>query len=342
MTAAEDGTNAPLPAAPRLALLEVREHDGRLLQVHDVRHWPLRIGRALDNDVVLLDPHAAAHHARLEAGADGRPRLVVGDSRNGVRLEAGRTHRTLTAGESLPLPPLARWQIGHGTLLLRLPSDPLPDERKLIALRAPPSQAAIGALLLAGLLWQLANLWLGGNPSTSWESYLLPLLATISTLGLWVVLWGLASKLFVHRINLGTHLRIALGWALAGLAIDALLGGIAYAIDAPLLSRVREPVGLLMLAGMVGHHLQVVVPGHRRWTNALVGVVAVTVIGGQTLLQLQRLDRPFRELYMSLLPPPSLRIVQGEPPAQLVDALRTLEAPLLERAREAARRDTEP
>ena len=32
----------------------------------------IRIGRALDNDLVLDDSHCAAHHARLDISVDGR------------------------------------------------------------------------------------------------------------------------------------------------------------------------------------------------------------------------------------------------------------------------------
>lgn len=327
---------------PRLALLEVREADGRLVQVHHVHHWPVRVGRALDNDVVLTDVHAAAHHASLDLGDDGRPRLRVGDTRNGVRLDGPRGGRSLAAGDEAPLSPMARWHVGHNTLQLRLPTDPLPAERVMLALRTPPSQATVFGLIAVALAWQLGNVWLNANPTTPWESYLRPLLASVSTLVLWVGLWSLVSKLFVHRVNLFTHLRIALGWTLAGAVLEALLGLLAYAFDAPMLSRLREPLGMLMLAGMVGHHLRVVLPAHPRLTGTLVGSIAVLAIAGQTVLQLQHNGRPFRELYLATLAPPALRVVGGESASALVESLRPLEQPLLERAREAAQQDAEP
>src|SRR4030095_2492866 len=52
-------------AEERVALIEIVERDGRVRQQLDVRGWPLSIGRALDRDLVLDDPHVAAEHATL-------------------------------------------------------------------------------------------------------------------------------------------------------------------------------------------------------------------------------------------------------------------------------------
>jgi hypothetical protein len=336
------GAATPPQRLPRLALLEVLDADGRLLLGHDVQAWPLRLGRAIDNDVVLHDPHAAAHHATLDVDAQGRATLQVGTSRNGIRLDDTRGTRRLQSGERVELPSLARWHIGHSTLRLRLPADPLPEELTMAAVRPPPSGKLPVVLALLALAWQLGSLWLGGHPSSTWESYLLPLLASVTTLGLWVGVWGLASKLFTHRLTVFAHLRIALSWVLAGHVLDLALGLLAFAFDWPWASRIREPLGVLMLAGMVLHHLRVVLPAMRWRLHALVGTMAVVAVAGQLGLQWQRQDRLFDELYLSTLPPPALRLTRGESPASLVERLEHLEKPLIERAREQARQDLDP
>ncbi|KAB2872882.1 MAG: FHA domain-containing protein, partial [Burkholderiaceae bacterium] len=103
----EGGRAVTAPAA-RLAQAEVVDAGGQGVRLIDVHAWPLAIGRALDNDIVLPDPHVAAHHATLAPGDDGRLRLQVGESRNGVRIEHGRTRAQLRAGEQAALPALAR------------------------------------------------------------------------------------------------------------------------------------------------------------------------------------------------------------------------------------------
>ncbi len=49
----------------------------------------LRIGRALDNDVVLDDPHCAAHHAVLRVDEQGQAQLHDLDTVNRIYIDAG-------------------------------------------------------------------------------------------------------------------------------------------------------------------------------------------------------------------------------------------------------------
>ena len=84
----------------RLALIECFERDGRAGRTVDVHAWPLTLGRALSNHVILDDAYVAARHARIEPGSDGRLLLTVLDTANGVAVD-GRRH---DAGTTSPLP----------------------------------------------------------------------------------------------------------------------------------------------------------------------------------------------------------------------------------------------
>ena len=53
-----------------LALVEAIDRDGLVRQAWRVERWPVSIGRALDNTVVLSDPHVAAHHASVDLVRD--------------------------------------------------------------------------------------------------------------------------------------------------------------------------------------------------------------------------------------------------------------------------------
>ncbi|HWH73714.1 MAG TPA: FHA domain-containing protein, partial [Methylibium sp.] len=66
------------PSDTLLAMVELLDRDGSVAHRIPVRRWPVTIGRAIDCDVVLDDPHVAAHHARLERPiADEPPQLLV-------------------------------------------------------------------------------------------------------------------------------------------------------------------------------------------------------------------------------------------------------------------------
>ena len=51
---------------------------------------PLRIGRELDNDVVLTDPRSSRHHAEIRRAANGELEIKDLDSANGVTVGVNR------------------------------------------------------------------------------------------------------------------------------------------------------------------------------------------------------------------------------------------------------------
>jgi hypothetical protein len=327
------------PTAPRLAMVELLDTDGRVQQSWDVRRWPLRLGRALDNDVVLHDVHAAAHHAVLDVDAQGRVLVTAGESRNGVRVEEGRSTLTLVAGQQALLAPLATWHIGMGTLRVRQLSDPVPDERLWSPAATPAARWPTLLLLTLTALWTGASLWLENNPDASWERYLPEIAALGGAAALWAGLWGLASKIFNRHFVLLPHLRVLLAYALAIGVCQLALSLLAYAADWPWASRIREPVTWALFAAMVAHHLRLVLPARAPRINAALGAACAIAIAASMALNWQRTDRFFDELYATTLPPPAWRLAPAQPADALIDELRRLEAPLLESARRAAAKD---
>ena len=83
-----------------VAVLDVLDRDAQVRQSVRIAAWPLRIGRALDNDVVLADPHAAPHHLRIDDSAEGGPQLSVGDTHNGLLLGTLKLWRTCASRSS--------------------------------------------------------------------------------------------------------------------------------------------------------------------------------------------------------------------------------------------------
>jgi hypothetical protein len=331
----------PQRIAPRLAMVELLDADGRVQQAFDVRHWPLRLGRALDNDIVLHDTHASAHHAVLDVDGQGRVLVAAGASRNGVRIEEGRSTLTLASGQQALLAPLALWHIGTSTLRVRRLSDALADERVLSPAAAPASRWPMALLLALTALWTGASLWLENNPDASWERYLPELAALGGAAALWSGLWGMASKIFNRQFVLMPHLRVLLTYALAIGVCQLVLSLLAYAADWAWASRIREVVMWALSAAMVAHHLRLVLPARAQRINVALGAACVIAIASSMALNWQRTDRFFDELYATTLPPPSWRLAPAQPAESLIDDLRGLEAPLRASARKAAAKETE-
>jgi hypothetical protein len=317
----------------RLALIELYERDGRIGRMVDVWQWPLTLGRALDNHVVLDDPHVAAHHAVLSPDEDGQLRLQPLPSRNGVLLDGRRTDaRAAVPAEGATL------QLGATRLRLRLPGAALAAEQPM------PRQAAGGRLATAGLLLGVFALLLidhalSLDPGADYAAWLPALVGLPAALFGWCGLWALMSKLFQHRFDFTGHLRIVLPWMLAMTLAEMLWPQVAAAVAAPWLWKLGSPLQALLAAGLIRAHLAHVLPLHQRSVN--LGVAAMLVAGGALSLAgtWRSTDSLSPAPYMSTLPMPMLRLAGTVPSATLVQDIAPLAAKLAQRVKKAREDD---
>ena len=317
----------------RLALIEYFERDGRPGRTVDIHAWPLTLGRALSNHVVLDDAYVAARHARIEPGADGRLLLTVLDTANGVAVD-GRRHG---AGTTCPLSEAgATLQLGHSRLRLRLPGETLAPEKPLPAASAVATPWLLGLALLA---LALAELGLGLDPGADLAAWLPVVVGLPVAVAGWCGLWALLSKVFQHRFDFSGHLRIALPWMLALQLADAVLPQLAAALAWPWLWRLAAPVQVLLLALWLRAHMAHVLPAYRRTVTAAVAVV--TLAGSAISLSFihSATDSYSRAPYMSTLPLPATRLAGTVPPAVLVEDMAALAEPLAQRAKQAREED---
>jgi hypothetical protein len=338
-----------------LAVIERLDDHGQVLDVHRVHHWPQKLGRAVDNDVLIDDPHVAAHHATLAPRSQieahhvsGEPAVVrrttgeetlielsVGDTLNGVSLlPKKRRQKTLHArsGQTLALMSGSEIQVGQTRLRLRLPGELLAPEQALQALQRPV-KGLMPALALVGVAGLVLDQWTQSNPATSWLDILSPVLAGPFALLLWCATWALFSKLFRGQFALGTHLRIALPWVVGLMVLVPVLNQASFAFSWPSLSRIVPLVEAAGGCALVWQHLSAIVP-KRRWhlaaTTAL-GFAAVTAYVGYNHHQSEK--RWFDQLYATTISLPSLRVAPAVSIEQFMEALRPLEEQLVMQVR---------
>ena len=101
--------------------IETLARNGEVLHRHRVATLPIRLGRAYDNDFIVDDDYAAAHHALVDLGADGQLLLRDLDTRNGINHK-GRRVKELTLGGDTVV------RMGHTSLRIRAASHPVPPE----------------------------------------------------------------------------------------------------------------------------------------------------------------------------------------------------------------------
>lgn len=298
-------------------------------RVVDIERWPVTIGRALDNEIVLDDPYVAGHHLRLQQRADGGVEVVALETRNGVRFGrlriAGGEVRALPAGPQL-------LQAGSSRLRLRRLSDAVAPE---LAMREEASPVVTFWCVVALLGLWAASQAIAMDPGGKFVDWLgLALGAPVGFI-VWCVFWGVASKLFQHRFEFWPHVAIAArGLLLAGV-IGLLLPQVAASLDWAWLAVSTELLVPAVLAAMVATHAVEVLPVQPRTVVAAVATLAVLGIAVDIVRNQHRLDRSFDQLYMSTLPMPALRLARGVSPQEFVDGASALKDPLIEKVKEA-------
>lgn len=317
-----------------LALLEVMERDGRVRRALVVRHWPVTIGRAIDNDLVLDDPHVAPSHASL-VPADAGAQVQVHESLNGAQL--GK--RRLGAGQSADLPADGLFQLGATRLRLRLPAELLPAERPLARATRPGVSLALALFLW---LWTLAEHAIGLDPGSKAGDWMVPLFGVPAAIVAWCLLWAMASKLFQHRFDFWPHLAVAVLWLLMVELAEFVLPWAAAVTGWVPLSRLAALASAACLVLLLLGHARIVLPQQRRALGWLAG--SGFVVGAAVLMALnqQRIDRWSAELYVSQLPPPGWLWARPEAPADFVRATAAVRAPLEAAVRQAEAENRAP
>lgn len=319
----------------RVALIEWLDRDGHVQRGADVHRWPLSLGRALDNTVVLDDPHVAAHHAVLAPDAEGRLQLQALPSLNGVRLDG------LAVPGRAELPQAeAELQLGATRLRLRLrtPAAALAPERALQrahpAQRLRPLAAGLGLLALMS-----GETWLGLDPGADYSDWLPLALVLPVALALWCGAWALLSKLFQHRFDFWGHLRIALPWLLASALVHQLWPLLTAAFALPALWMAGPALESLPLVLMLRAHLRHTLPLHPRAVTMAVAALVIIGMGFTSALTWREHERLVATPYMSTLPPPALRLAGTAPSATLVEDMAPVAERLARRVAEARKDD---
>ena len=317
------------------ALLEIMDRDGHARQGWPIHAWPIRVGRALDNDIVLTDPHVAAHHFSIEA-RDGGLELRSGDTVNGVTLAGSRLHGGAVArlpGDREAIDLIA----GRTRLRLRLVGAVLAPELPVGTLEmrplAPGPTLGLAALLLAGLAF---NTYLETDPDTFARVLGNMLLAGAAGTVVWCGAWALLSKTITRQGHFGWHLRVFLIAGLTLLALTAFPGLIAFALSWPWLTDFSFVATFAVGAAALYFHLLAVEPARPRLLRWVVATGAVVGVALTLWFNLQRSSRVGEELYMSHLYPPALRIARPLATDRFIEGLAPLHALLDKKAKEPA------
>jgi hypothetical protein len=308
-----------------LALIETLDRDGQPRQLLRVAQWPVRIGRAIDCDLVLDDPHVAAHHATLALHDDG-VHVEPAPSLNGVRL--GRA--AIAPGSAPLLPSSSVLTMGATTLRVRLAGEALAPEQRLLDLLQYERRHAMTLMALIVLAAALKGfeLWLTIMPGAPGSAVAWSYLSAPAGLIVWCALWAMGSMIFQRRFAFWAHLYLALKWLLIAVVAQAVAGQLAFALSLPFIDKLGRLVSVAAIAMMIWRHLGLLLPSRRR-AFAIAVASAVTVSGGLLLIDRWMQQEPLvGDLYLGTISLPGVRVARTVSAEAFVKSAAPLEKTL--------------
>ncbi|MBL8513481.1 MAG: FHA domain-containing protein [Betaproteobacteria bacterium] len=241
---------------------------------------PCRIGRALDNDVVIDDPHCAAYHARIDFLDATRARIEDLNTVNGVR---NAKRKRLPVHDVINDAP---FRIGQTQIRIRSTEWPVTAEKKL----GPPIWPWAIAALLAVLGHEVWQEWVKHTgPQT--PRYFYELSAAAAGLGAWSAMYALLGRLTTGVDRFFTHVVIAACGFLSGHFALEVLESVAFAFSWLWPVRIEQPVVVIVAALTVRAHLRLADAQHWPMARYAVVVVALTAIAVPIAQQLHTHNR---------------------------------------------------
>ncbi len=204
-----------------------------LNQYHRLEQFPVTIGRALDNDVILSDNSVSPYHLRLEQDAEGQVFAHNLSSENGTRLN---NHRLGVQPVQVPIPS----QLLLGNRKLRLASTEMPVETTHVSRCAglfmpfcKPLWAVL--LLLLTVVSLLLNDYLNVAVAKEPLYYISGILPTLVWMLFATLVISGITRLFTHRWEFAPALSVVSLFNLVPMVLEEISGWLSYFLtsDAP-------------------------------------------------------------------------------------------------------------
>jgi FHA domain len=281
--------------------IELMTAAGDVAQRFRFDQLPIRIGRAYDNDIILDDPYAAAHHAIIELNQLEELTLRDLGSVNAIKQDHHRDNFFVVNSD-------ANYRLGHSELRIR------PIDYKIPAEKLDESdhrwdgwRAAIVAVVIITVT-ALFEQWSSDYRDKNISEYLLTLVGVLTATAGWIGAWSLVNRLLSGRTRFGRHALIAASGLLATAIWETLSSLLAYAFSIESLATFTAHPGIFIGAATIYYHLMSL--GLKQSERIKYYVGGITLFASIiVLIQNYQSSHYLRDkLYMDVIYPPAVRL----------------------------------
>ncbi len=237
--------------------LEVLERSGKVRERIRLTHFPVSIGRAYDNDVIVDDEHISPHHLSIERDEQGTLRAVDLSSENGLYQIP-----SLKRIDVLPIATDNQLLVGSTQIRIRrsdfaVPPTVLANRRR----RSAQNMLASGWLFVPIVLAAAASLVLEKYFLTSHkirsQELILETLSPLLVLMIWAGIWAFVGRILGHRAAFFAHANMVLLALLLVYVLDYFTDYYSFAFSAVASAKWIEALALTLLGGVLLYgHLQ--------------------------------------------------------------------------------------
>jgi hypothetical protein len=300
--------------------VEILNHSGEVQTRQRLPTLPIRIGRAYNNDVILDDLHAAAHHAIIDANEDGA--LLIRDLGSANAIHLKNSHRKTIQWHNDIAPTLKKnefiidgdsiFHLGHTQLRVRtLDYAVTPELIDSTNYRWQGWPLALAAAFMIGLI-AFTNTWLSDIDNSKSTTYIMSVCFWLGYSITWAAMWALANRVFGGAAHFSRHLFI-LSCSLSLLYVWGYLAiTIAYSFSFEIFTRYGSHIEIALFAAAVYYHLRQITPRRSKRLRLVCASLALLGSGLMLMKNYQSTNQYADELYMHDMLPPALRLSRNQ------------------------------
>jgi pSer/pThr/pTyr-binding forkhead associated (FHA) protein len=257
--------------------LEVLNRAGRVVERITVTERELCVGRAYDNDLILDDPYACSHHARL-SWCDGELRVTDLQSVNGLGTGDRDRVKVFTLASD------TRMYIGRTTLRFRRTDYQVPaalvEHHAINPFKLLEKPLFQGTVFLLAVTLTLLESYFDSVTKVEMLKFVPSVVAMLVLILLWSTLWSFAGRLVLQQWRFWTHCAIAMSGFILLQSVETGWGYFAFALGVDTgESEVLYLMSALFFGLLIFLHLHFVTVAPWQKLARTAGCIAVVVVG---------------------------------------------------------------